>query len=311
MFGRYRQVSMGVALMALGVASAQSPPAPELSEDAKAFLALVTTYRGKAFCAPSTATIGDAAAVVKQYMAQHPELQGRYTDQQALQALADAYPCAVKPGSNLADVPLNQMGGRKLSLMPTGEYATIDTKLAISMAQRLRADAGGDSNSGTAELAKQITANPGAYMPPVLFALAEWHYQRSHIEEAIFWLNAAAVRAQFDAQICTDVSARSAIIELAQQLPPGLFKEEFSDKDLFNRIVDRAISWDETTPANYDHRWISLHGLNATNSSLGISVKPGPLTVSRDRWDTIARQNRQQYRADMVQAADRNSSQAK
>jgi Rap1a immunity proteins len=296
---------IGISARSPAASNDATPPAPQLSEDANAFLRLVVTYRGKAFCAPPGATIGDVAVVVKQYMARHPELQGRYTDQQALQALADAYPCTASPGSNIAGVPLDQMGARKLEVTATGEYATIDTKPTIAMVRRLRFDATGDNS----DLVAQITKTPGNYMPPVLFALAEWYYKRNQIEEAIFWLNAAALRGEFDAAICTDVSAKSAIIELAQQLPPELYKQEFADKDRFNRIVDRAIRWDETAPATYDHRWISLHGLNATNSGLGMSTARGPLTVARDHWIAIAQQNRQQYRADMYKAADRASSQ--
>lgn len=113
---RYRATIIalsGLAMIALaaqpraaGNEATSAPPAQELSADAKAFLALVETYRGKVFCAPPGATIGDAATVVKRYVAQHPELGGRYSDQQVLTALADAYPCTVRAGSNIADVPL-------------------------------------------------------------------------------------------------------------------------------------------------------------------------------------------------------------
>jgi hypothetical protein len=103
---RYRATIIalsGLAMIALaaqpraaGNEATSAPPAQELSADAKAFLALVETYRGKVFCAPPGATIGDAATVVKRYVAQHPELGGRYSDQQVLTALADAYPCTVR-----------------------------------------------------------------------------------------------------------------------------------------------------------------------------------------------------------------------
>jgi hypothetical protein len=52
--------------------------------------------------------------------------------------------------------------------------------------------------------------------PPVLFFLAEWYYKRGQIDEAIFWLNAAGLRGLFDAAICTDRSAGSAMTELDQ-----------------------------------------------------------------------------------------------
>jgi len=92
--------------------------------------------------------------------------------------------------------------------------------------------------------------------------------------------------------------------ELAQKLPADLFRQELQDSGRFKQIVDRVIDWDARTPANYDHRWISLHGLNAINSGLGISVPPGPLTLPQAQWHGIAQQNRQTYRAAMYQRAD-------
>jgi hypothetical protein len=282
--------------MGAGFAIAQTP----VSADAQSFLNLVTTYRGKAFCAPPGVTLGDAAKVVSQYVEAHPELQGRYTDQQALQALAAAYPCTVSSGSPTADTPLNQMVGRKLQVTPGGEYATIDTKPDISLIQRLRSGSGSEN----ADLAAQVVQAPGNYTPPVLFSLAEWYYKQGQIDDAIFWLNAAGLRGRFDAAICTDVTARSAIAEISQKLPPDLFRQQFQDPARIKRIVDKVIDWDARTPAGYDHRWISLHGLKATNSGLGIGGAPGALTLPQDQWRGIAEQNRQKYRADMYKYMD-------
>jgi Rap1a immunity proteins len=265
-----------------------------LPNDSQQFLALITTYRGKAFCAPSTATIGDAIKVVAQSVKSHPEWQGRYSDQQALQALADAYPCTVSPGT-----PISQLGGRKLLATPGGEYATIDTKADIAIIQQLRAGAATEN----ANLAAQVTRASGHYSPPVLFALAEWYYMRGQIDEALFWLNAAGLRGQFDAKICTDASALSAVAELSQRLPPDLYRQQWQDPARINRIVDRVIDWDAKTPADYDHRWISLHGLKAMNSGLGLSVAPGPLTLPPSQWHDIGEKNRQNYRANMYRYA--------
>jgi hypothetical protein len=258
------------------------------------FLALVTTYRGKAFCAPSTAAIGDAIKVVSQSVKSHPEWQGRYSDQQALQALADAYPCTV----NL-DTPINQLGGRKLLTAPGGEYATIDTKADIAIIQQLRTGAPTEN----ADLASQVTRDSGHYSPPVLFALAEWYYRRGQIDDALFWLNAAGLRGLFDAKICTDTSAQSAIAELSQMMPPDLYRQQWKDPARIKTIVDRVIDWDAKTPADYDHRWISLHGLKAVNSGLGMSNPPGPLTLPQAQWHDIGEKNRQSYRADMYRYA--------
>jgi hypothetical protein len=232
--------------------------------------------------------------VVSQAVKSHPEWQGRYSDQQALQALADAYPCTV----NL-DTPTSQLGGRKLLVTAGGEYATIDTKADIAIIQQLRTGVPTEN----ADLAAQVARASDHYSPPVLFALAEWYYKQGEIDDALFWLNAAGLRGRFDAKVCTDTSAQSAIAELSQMVPPDLFREQWKDPARIKRIVDRVIDWDAKTPADYDHRWISLHGLKKVNSGLGMSVAPGPLTLPQAQWHDIGEKNRQSYRADMYRYA--------
>jgi hypothetical protein len=297
-------VSKGVATFIEGepdLNSRASGSTAAVSNETRQFLALVTTYRGKAFCAPSAATIGDAVKVVSQAVKSHPAWQGRYSDQQALQALADAYPCTVS-----LDTPINQLAGRQLQITAGGEYATIDTKADIATIKRLRTDAPKDS----ADLAAQVTRASGHYSPPVLFALAEWYYKQGQIDDALFWLNAAGLRGLFDAKICTDTSTQSAIAELSQKMPPDLYRQQWKDPARIERIVDRVIDWDANTPADYDRRWISLHGLKAVNSGLGMSITPGPLTLPQSQWHDIGEKNRQSYRADMYRYASGDRRQA-
>ena len=285
--------SLAVLLAAasfVGPGQAQSP-----SADASDFLRLIQTYRGKVFCAPPTATLKDAANVVSEYVRSHPELQGRYSDQQALQALANAYPCHIDPNT-----PLNQAGGQRLSVQPAGVYAAIDTKPGIATVKLLRSGSGKEA----IDVAMTVTQNSGAYSPPVLFALSEWYYKRGQIDEAILWLNAAGLRGRFDGSICTDPSAVSAIAELSQMMPADIYRQQFQDLSRIRRIVDKVVEWDVNTPATYDHRWIALHGLKALNAGLGTGAANGPLTVPEAQWAQIAQDNRAKYRAQMLQHAD-------
>ena len=285
--------SLAVLLAAgsfVGPGQAQSP-----SADASDFLRLIQAYRGKVFCAPPTATLKDAANVVSDYVRSHPELQGRYSDQQALQALANAYPCHIDP-----NMPLNQAGGQHLSVQPVGVYATIDTKPDIATVQLLRSGLGREAS----DLAMRVTQRSGAYSPPVLFALSEWYYKRGQIDEAILWLNAAGLRGRFDGSICTDPTAMSAIAELSQMMPADIYRQQFQDLSRIRRIVDKVVEWDANTAATYDHRWIALHGLKALNTGLATEGANGPLTVPEAHWAQIAQDNRAKYRAQMLQHAD-------
>jgi hypothetical protein len=191
------------------------------------------------------------------------------------------------------------LGGRKLLITAGGEYGTIDTKADIAIIQQLRTGVPTED----ADLATQVTRASGHYSPPVLFALAEWYFKRGQIDDALFWLNAAGLRGLFDAKICTDTSVQSAIAELSQMMPPDLFRQQWKDPARIRSIVDRVIDWDAKTPADYDHRWISLHGLKAVNSGLGMSNAPGPLTLPQSQWHDIGEKNRESYRADMYRYA--------
>ena len=94
-----------------------------------------------------------------------------------------------------------------MSVVPRGPYASIDTKPSLALTRALYMTAAHEND----ELVQDILENPGAFDPPILFALASLLYRQGNTEEAVFWLNAARLRAQFDAQRCTDVSARSAV----------------------------------------------------------------------------------------------------
>jgi hypothetical protein len=272
------------------VTIAQTPNA-----DLNDLLRLMTTYRNKAFCAPDTVTVRDAVGVVSSYVSSHPELQGRYTDQQALQALATAYPCHIDPNT-----PINKLGGRTIYATPTGEYATIETGPTIALIREIRS---GPTAKAT-DIANRVTQDSGAYSPPVLFALAEWYYRQANIDRALFWLNAAGLRGQFDGLICTDRTAISAVAELSQQEPQDLYRVQFQDRERIKKIVWEVIDWDSRTVAHYDHRWISLHGVRAIDSGLGKNTSTEPLTVPQDQWQKIAEENRDRYRSMMLRHID-------
>ncbi len=103
------------------------------SADLNDFLRLIAAYRGKVFCAPPTATIKDAVDVLSEYVRSHPELQGRYTDQQALQALANAYPCHIDPNT-----PLNRAAGRLTATQPAASLKG-EARIQLSIGGSLQA----------------------------------------------------------------------------------------------------------------------------------------------------------------------------
>ena len=183
------------------------------------------------------------------------------------------------------------LGSHQIVVTPQGDFASIDTK-PIAAVMRQLANTTGHEND---DLVHQIEQNSGDYAPPVFFVLANLLYKQGNLDDAIFWFNAGRLRADFDAIRCTDVSARDAVPALVAQMPVELRKAQFNDLDKLADIIGKVIKWDETTPYNYEYRWINLHGMGAIQSGLGNTTNTAPLTVPRDTWDALAKQNRDNY----------------
>jgi len=244
------------------------PCSSALAADGKSevlwFANLVKENYGKTFCSPPNTTLGEIAKTFGRYADAHPEFHGRLTDAQTIQGLSEAYPCKqISPNTPVAE--LAKKGVKNIVVQPTGEFKSIDTSSIGSVMQKLRGTVAHENDN----LVTQMINHSGNYAPPEFFALADLLYRRGDINDAIFWYNAARLRGGYDAALCTDVSARSAIPALIAQMPPDLIKKQYEDIPRVRNIIERLITWDESTPYNYDHRWISLHGMRAISSGLG------------------------------------------
>jgi len=268
--------------------------AADMKAEMQWFVHLVMVNNGKTFCVPPAVTLKDMVAAFAKFSRSHPEFHDSLSDQQVIGGLAESYPCK----AIVAD-PL-KMGADQVDAVPKGEFATIDTRATNAIMQMLHGTSANENNA----LVDQIVKNSGSYMPPVLFALADLFYRQGDFDDAIFWFNAARLRAAYDAALNTDATAAAAISTLAQQLPRELIKKEFDDLDKLGAIIGRVLKWDETTPYNYDHRWISLYGMRAINSRLGNKDGAAPLTVPRQNWDALAQKNRDQYRHSLDEAVE-------
>jgi len=253
---------------------------------------LIKENYGKTFCAPPATTVGEIARAFGRYADAHPEFHGKLTEAQTIQGLSEAYPCQkISPNTPIAE--LAKKGVKNIVVQPTGEFTSIDTRSIGSTMQKLRGTVARENDT----LVNQMIKHSGNYAPPEFFALADLLYRRGDIDDALFWYNVARLRGGYDAALCTDVSARSAIPALIAQMPPDLIKKQYDDIPRVRSIIERVIKWDESTPYNYDHRWISLHGVRAISSGLGTDSQHGPLIEPRDKWDQLAKLNRTQFRA--------------
>ena len=269
-----------------------------IDPEMKWFVDLLQTHNGKTFCAPPSQTIGDTARAFANYMRSN-QLPNRVNDEQTIRALVHLYPCV--GGQAIGSAQLGRTGVTRVEVASAGEYASINMQPMIDLMKRLQRTAGHENDA----LMAAIEQHPGNYIPPVLMALGVAHFRQGHTEEAMFWFNAGRLRAMYDAARCADVSARSAVNALIYGTPRGLILAQFADPARFRDTAAKVIAWDETTPQNYEYRWINFHGMGAINSALGnTNGAATPLTVSQDQWSALAKQTREHFRSGVDKAIE-------
>ena len=168
-----------------------------------------------------------------------------------------------------------------LAAEPRGVYARIDMRPTQEMIRRLGVAFGSDRRAAMREVAKDASA----YMPPVLYALAN-ALAEDYAEEAIFWYHVGRIRAVYDSLRCKDASARGGVTVLGQGLNMDLRTSMFYRRDRLVAIAQKAIDWDLKNPPRYDHRWIALYGKVAASSA---GTNPDEVTVPESEWPAILR----------------------
>jgi hypothetical protein len=129
----------------------------------------------------------------------------------------------------------------------------------------------------------------------VLYELSRTLFSLGQKDEAAFWFYAGQLRARFDANRCSDISARQAVAVLNQEYGTPINQYAFQDLSKLESLIHRVVEWDRSTPHNYDHRWINLHGLEATLSAMGEESSNKPLSLPSEQWETIAENTRKKH----------------
>lgn len=191
--------------------------------------------------------------------------------------LAAACLCLAAPHAALAQ---GKPPAGTLAANPRGVYATINLRATREMVARLGAAYGSDRRLAI----KEVLSDPGAYMPPVLYALANT-LAEDHAEEAILWYQVGRMRAVYDALRCRDESARTgALLDLRGLLNRELRSALFYRRERLVGIAQKAIDWDVKNPRTYDQRWIALYGKVAASSA---GTDPGEIMVAESEWPAI------------------------
>ena len=145
-----------------------------------------------------------------------------------------------------------------------------------------------------------ILNDSNAFSPPVLFLLSTKLFELNKKDDAAFWYYTGQLRARYDANLCTDESAKSVATILSNEY--GLKINEHSMQNINNLevIVKKVVDFVRTNNENYDHRWISLHGMNAMQSGLNKNETHIELTLPRNKWSEIKKSTVDTYYNDFL-----------
>jgi hypothetical protein len=157
--------------------------------------------------------------------------------------------------------PADPALAQSLAAQPRGVYARINMAAPMEMIQRLRAPYGTDKRVAM----REVLGRPGAYMPPVLYALAN-ALAEDHPEDAIFWYHVGRIRAVYDALRCRDKTAQAGVLALRREMGKALRDSQFYRRDRLPGIARKAVEWDSNNERSYDERWIALYGQVAATS---------------------------------------------
>jgi len=155
------------------------------------------------------------------------------------------------------------------------QFLKVDRAASVAAARAL-AKAGANFD----ELATKIAKGAGSYQPFVFYVLAQAYVERGKKDEAAFWYYAGKLRARYDGARCADVSARQAVGYLDQGYP-RLAHNFAGDYDRLLATLKKVKAWDATTPYEYDHRWINLHGMQVTRDG------KAPTSVDKAKWPAM------------------------
>jgi len=199
-------------------------------------------------------------------------------------------------------LPCVQVAAQTTSLEPAGDYAKIDTRLAVEVMHVLAKG----TQSQKREAFERIISNSGNYAPPVFYALSQAPFESGRKDEGAFWFYAGQLRARFDANRCADVTARSAVNALNNIYGPPINQYMFQDIQKLEALIPKVVDWDRNTLHNYDPRWINLHSMNAMTSALsgknGSVPPPSGMSLPKEQWETIAEKTRSDYLAGFQEA---------
>jgi hypothetical protein len=185
------------------------------------------------------------------------------------------------------------------TLVPGGTYKTIDVARHKEAFTTL--------NNGTPQQKEQTAAtvlkNPNYYNPAVIYALSRELFRQDKKDEAAYWFYVGQLRARYDANLCKDVSARQGVAVLNNEYGPEINQYAMKDLDKLTVTVKKVIEFVRNNNEDYDHRWISLHGMGAVMSGFGEKEGTGDVIEPESKWPAIKKKTIDDYWQGFLEAS--------
>ncbi|MFC3913537.1 hypothetical protein ACFOSS_08670 [Pseudaeromonas sharmana] len=143
--------------------------------------------------------------------------------------------------------------------------------------------------NGNNQTLEAVLADPGAYAPPVLFALAETLYRQGEMTPALFWYYTAQLRARSDANKSLDPTVAAAVTTLGNQFGPNIVRYGLGHLDELKVIMGHVLEWDAKSRRLYNPRWVALLGKNAYQSETIAFLPP-------EKWAEVDNNTRDGFR---------------
>ncbi|MES2388594.1 MAG: hypothetical protein V4543_11390 [Bacteroidota bacterium] len=178
----------------------------------------------------------------------------------------------------------------KTQVTPKGVYAEIDIADCNKTILALQGP-----DAGAHKAAAEVLKTPNKYNPPVIFELSRLLFKDGKKQEASYWFYVAQLRARYDANLCTDASARSAAGALTGEYGPEINIYATKDVVQLEKTVKKVCEFVRKNNEEYDHRWINLHGLSAMSASLGDPIDNEPLSLPKKKWSSVKKKTIDDY----------------
>jgi len=134
------------------------------------------------------------------------------------------------------------------------------------------------------QAAAKILENPNSFIPPVLYSLSNYLFEKGDKDKAAFWFYTGQLRARYDSNRSMDNTAGQAVSVLNENFGYQINEYGFANLKNLEKIVSEVVEFVKNNEEMYDNQWINLHGMGAFLN------EDKPLSKPKSEWQAIKTQ---------------------